>query len=374
MEDCEGSFRSIILDNGSGTCKVGFSGQSMPIVEFPTIVAEPKHKNLMTLSFQKDYFLGHEASKKRGIVAIKYPVKNGVVIDWDGMERIWEYIYRNELRVVPEQYPVLITDTPFNPKTNRERMAQIFFERFHSPGLYISLQAALAIYSNGLTTGLVLDSGDGVTHTVPIVEGYSISHAIKRMDLAGRDLTDYLIKLLRESGHNFISSSQREIARDMKEKLCYVAVDYKNKIMGKMNEKTYQLPDGQLVSLDSERLRCPELLFQPSLDGYQMPGIHESVYESIQSCDIDSRQSLYSKIVLSGGSTLFPGMRERLAREIKQLAPVSVRVDTLAPAERKYSVWKGGSLLGSLSTFQQILISKAEYDEFGPSIVHKKCP
>ncbi len=369
----------VVIDNGSGFCKAGFSGEESPRTVFASIVGRPKVPGIMIGTEKRDILIGQEAQERRGILILKHPIEQGVIQSWDDMEKVWHHTFYNELKVTPEDHNVLLTEAPLNPKNNREKITQIMFEIFNTPGMYIAIQAVMSLYSTGKTSGVVMDSGDGVSHFVPIYEGYAFPHSILRVDLAGRDLTDYLLRLLTERGLHLTSSSEKDIVRDIKEKLCYVSLDYdhelKESVKSSAVEAQYEMPDGELITIGNERFRCAEALFKPSLINKEALGLHEQVYNSIMKSEMDIRSELYSNIILSGGTTMLPGLPERLTREIQKLAPsaTSSKVKVIAMPERKYSVWIGGSILSSLSNFQVMWITKSEYDESGPQIVHRKC-
>ncbi|GBG77670.1 hypothetical protein CBR_g24116 [Chara braunii] len=385
---------AIVCDNGSGMVKAGFAGEEAPRVVFPSVVVQSKdgtEESFRVGMDLKSIFAesSDEAQSEQGGIELQYPIKNGIVTDFDLMEKIWRHTFYDELHVEPQDHPVLLTESPLNPRAHREKMIEIMFETFSVPAAYMSIQAVLSLYSTCRMTGIVVDCGDGVTHTAPIFEGYSLPHAVLRLNIGGRDLTDYMRTMLADRGYSFNSRLEFEIARAIKEKLCYVALDFQREQdpaeekLGQSHrgesssaEKTYELPDGNVVSIGSERFRCPEALFNPSLIGMECPGIHKTTFTSITKCDVDIKRVMYENVLLTGGSTMFPGMLERISKELTSMLPSTstikeVKVD--APANRKYSVWVGGSVLASLNTFQHLWITEEEYRESGPSIVHRRC-
>lgn len=190
----------------------------------------------------------------KDITSLKYPIQQGIITDWDNMEKIWDYAFHNKLNIAPNEHPLLLTEDPFNPKPNREKMFQIMFEKFNVPASYLSIPAVLSLYASGLTTGLVLDSGDDITHVFPIFEGKPLPDASVRFKVAGRNITEALVTRLAERGYSFVTTSQHEVVRDMKEKLCYVAFDYELEIKDDDIERSYMLPDGQVITVGDEWL------------------------------------------------------------------------------------------------------------------------
>ncbi|KAA0704347.1 Beta-centractin Actin-related protein 1B [Triplophysa tibetana] len=395
----------VVIDNGSGVIKAGFAGDQIPKYCFPNYVGRPKHVRVMAGALEGDMFIGPKAEEHRGLLSVRYPMEHGIVKDWNDMERIWQYVYSKEqLQTFSEEHPVLLTEAPLNPSKNRERAAEVFFETFNVPAAVylhagsaqfvsskISLQPDIMWcfrgqkhlphtemcflpdrYATGRTTGVVLDAGDGVTHAVPIYEGFAIPHSIMRVDIAGRDVSRYLRLLLRKEGYDFHTSAEFEVVRTIKERACYLSLNPQKDETLETEKAQYTLPDGSTLDIGPARFRAPELLFRPDLIGDESEGIHEVLAFAIQKSDMDLRRTLFSNIVLSGGSTLLKGFGDRLLSEVKKLAPKDVKIKISAPQERLYSTWIGGSILASLDTFKKMWVSKKEYEEDRARAIHRK--
>ncbi|KAK0626813.1 putative actin-2 protein [Immersiella caudata] len=369
----------IVLDNGSGTIRAGFAGDDVPKCVFPSFVGRPKHTRVLAGALEGDVFIGQKAATElRGLLKINYPLEHGIVTDWDDMDKIWSYVYDEGLKTLSEEHPVLLTEAPLNPRANRDMAAQYLFETYNVPALYISIQAVLSLYASGRTTGVVLDAGDGVSHAVPVFQGFTVPNSIRRIDVAGRDVTEHLQQLLRKNGYVFHTSAEKEVVRLIKESVSYVAKDPKKEEKEWAAAKTdpsklaeYVLPDGNKLKIGPERFRAPEILFNPEIIGTEYPGVHQMVVDSINRTDLDLRKDLYANIVLSGGTTLTKGFGDRLLSEIQRVAVKDMRIKIFAPPERKYSTWIGGSILGGLSTFKKMWVSLDDWHE-DPDIIHKK--
>jgi len=359
----------IIIDNGSGTCKAGFSTEETPRIVFPEVIGKPR--KVWEKELDKECYFGNEINDIRNKLSVHYPLENGIIENFKDMEAIWEYTFE-ELDVQPENHPVLLTEPPYNPKVSRESMVEIMFETFGVPSINISIQGVLALLGQGRTTGLVLDSGEGVTHTIPVFDGFGMPSGIQRLDLAGRELNTLLAKLLAQEGTCLTTTVEQHHVRMMKEKHCYVALDPAKEWAETVN---YKLPDGREVSLTDERWKCPEALFNPSIVGLESLGIGGIVWESISRCEIDTKKQIMQNIVLSGGSTVFPGFAERLTRELRGYAPTAsqANIRVVQSKDQKNAVWSGAQVFATLRSMQEEQwMTYEDYQEYGVSFIHEK--
>lgn len=355
----------------------GFAGDQSPRAVFPAIVGRCRHKGVMVGMGQKDAYVGDEAQSKRGILTLKYPLDadGGVTSNWDDQEKLWHHCFYNELRVAPEEHPVIVSEPAVNPQANREKLVQIMFETFNVPSLLLLTSVQLAMIPRGMSTGVVVEVGTNHTHVVAVIEGALVPEATLRLDVGDGDLIDYLMRIIAERGYAFTTTAEREILRDIKTKLSFVAEDYTKEMerstLSNAMEQQYELPDGQIIVLANERFRCMEPLFQPNFvgkdDQYSLPLL---VAAAISQCPRHLWTQLYGSVILAG-QYVFQGLAERLNVELQRCCPPEVQVKIHSP-ESKYDTWMGGSLFATWAASQgHVYITKAEYDVQGPAVVSK---
>jgi actin-related protein 3 len=398
----------VVIDNGTGFTKMGYAGNLEPNYIIPTVLCSADSRSVDKGIEDLDFYIGYDALNRAvGNYQVNYPMKHGLVDNWNNMERYWEQCLFKYLRCEPEDHYVLLTEPPLNPPENREYTAEIMFETFNVSGLYIAVQAVLALAASwtskkakelklsGTMSGTVIDSGDGVTHVIPVSDGYVIGSSIKHIPLAGRDITQFIQSFMREREKNIPPEDALLVAQKIKEKYCYVCSD-----IAKEFAKYDQDPKKYIehytsihkktnkewtVDVAYERFLGPELFFNPEIfsNDFTVP-LPDVVDMTIQSCPIDTRRSLYKNIVLSGGSTMFSHFGKRLHRDIKQkvdkrleksmllsksqVMPKEIEVNVITHPTQRYAVWFGGSMLGTMAEFFKVCHSKQEYDEIGPSI------
>ncbi|KAH3711718.1 actin-related protein 2 [Dreissena polymorpha] len=382
--------RVIVCDNGTGFVKVGNAGSNFPSHIFPSLVGRPIIRSAVKVNDVeiKDIMIGDEASQLRSMLEVNYPMENGIVLNWDDMQLLYDYTFGPEkMNINTRNTKILLTEPPMNPTRNREKMIEVMFEKYQFGGVYIAIQAVLTLYAQGLITGVVVDSGDGVTHICPVYEGFSLPHLTRRLDIAGRDITKYLIKLLLLRGYAFNHSADFETVRIMKEKLCYVGYDIEQEqklaLETTVLVETYELPDGRVIKVGGERFEAPEALFQPHLINVEGDGVAEMLFKAIQAADIDTRPEFYKHIVLSGGSTMYPGLPSRLERELKQLylervlkgntealSKFKIRIED--PPRRKHMVFLGGAVLADIMKDKpDFWMTREDYQEKGIKVLEK---
>ncbi|KAJ9102346.1 Actin- protein 2 [Naganishia friedmannii] len=364
----------LVVDNGTGVIFPSIVGR-------PILRAEERLDGNSSANPIKDLMIGDEASEFRQFLQVTSPMEHGIVKNWTDMQHLWDYTFHEKLKTETRGRKVLLTEPPMNPKSNRQRMCEVMFEEYGFGGVYVAIQAVLTLYAQGLATGVVVDSGDGVTHVVPVYEGFALPHLTRRLDVAGRDVTRYLIKLLLMRGYAFERTADFETVRKIKEELCYMSYDLA--LDKKLSEETtvlvenYTLPDGRVIKVGSERYEAPECMMQPHLVDVEQPGMAELLFQTIQAAAVDTRTELYKHIVLSGGSSMYPGLPSRLEKEMKQLYLTRVlggdasrlqnfKIRIEDPPRRKHMVFLGGAVLADImKNREEFWVTKAEYEEQG---------
>jgi len=395
-----------VIDNGTGYTKMGYAGNYEPNFIVPSLISTVAKKKggRKDDCEDLDFFIGQEAAVKRENYNVDYPIRHGIVSNWDNMEKYWQRCIYQYLCCDPEEHHMLLTEPPMNTPENREFTAEIMFETFNVPGLYIAVQAVLALCASLLTksgggqgggsvTGTVIDSGDGVTHIIPVVEGYCIGSCIKHIPLAGRDVTNFMVEQLRSRGEHLPPEDALDIAKYIKEAYCYVCPDlYKefNKYDSDPSRfRQYQGKNSKTkkpftIDVGYERFLGPEMFFSPEIfsSDWTEP-LPEVVDKTIQACPIDCRRPLYNYITLSGGSTMYKHFTKRLERDVKRrvkdrydytaskypdLNIKKIDVHVVTHPFQRFAVWFGGSMLASQPEFLSFFHTRADYAEKGPSI------
>ena len=280
----------IVFDNGSGYLKAGFSNKETPMCTIPALIGRPmlRFKQIVDGVVLKPLMIGDEVTPVRSLLELTYPMEEGIIKNDGDMELLWDYVLHKKLGVVKgdlKSRKLLMTEAPSNPTKNKTKMAEILFEKIGIGYFNIEPQAKMTLYSEAEETGVILDSGDGVTHVIPIAHNYLLHHQILRLDIAGRHITNYLTKLLQIKGYAFNSTADFETVRELKEKYCFVSCDIASD--RKLDQETTfynsytKLPDGRKILISSEKYEAPEILFQPHLIQNEMPGVHEMLYKSI---------------------------------------------------------------------------------------------
>ncbi len=384
--------RTVVIDAGSSAVRVGFAGDDGPnLTSFSAVVghtrqsAKKKRGGICNFRRTRSHYIGDEAQKRADLLALSYPIEGGIVTNWADMTKLWRYSFEQIGIADPEGSTVLLSQPYLKRKANRKMLLQVLFEELRTGALNVSISGVLSLYASCRTTGLVLESGDGLTQVLPIENCQLIGEAVGgggggsgRFPLAGRHLSEYLVRMLYQRDYYFDVLHHRSTVNQIKERMCSVALDFARDIKDiasttKFLEKTHKLPDGQTVKLGAERFLCPEALFEPLQVGLDEGGLQQLIYDTVMNCQGTAlRKELFANIVLSGGCTLFGGFAERIREEVISLAPMHTLVNVLAVPERKNLNWIGGSVLGSLSTFPAMCITRKEYDEVGASIIYRR--
>ena len=359
---------TVVLDIGQFSTKIGFAGEDSPSQVFLTMVGKPKYQSVSVnyeskKSSEDEIYVGDEI-QSIGLYKIFHPIEKGIIVDWTHFKIILDYIFYN-LRVDPTLVNILFAVHPLFPYKDLEKIFEVFLEQFQVMGFYPVLDSMLTLYSGGFQTGLIVEIGDSNTRIVPIYEGYKLEHAVRILDIGGRVLTRHMEHTLEAIGWSVDSSIRRELVRVLKEKACFVSLDYKEDLKrSEQYEKEYSLPDGSTISLNKERFIVPEILFKPTSQ-LEEDALHVAIMDVIEACDLDIRPDLLNNIFLSGGSSMFPNLKSRIYQELElELArrkKKSQMIRIIAPMERTFSVWIGGSILALIPEFSKNWITRAKY-------------
>ncbi|MFO8017971.1 MAG: zinc ribbon domain-containing protein [Promethearchaeia archaeon] len=312
----------IIIDVGSAYVKVGYAGDSEPRYIFPCITGTEKYQTVMVDVDARNLYVGNDAMNMRGVLKLERPIERGQIQDWNDYYEILNHIFYNLLRLESvAEYPVIYVEHPFVAKETKEYIARVLFETHSVKSLVMVPSPLLSMFSIGLTTGLVVESGDGVTWTVPIIDGQIMEQATQRLYLAGIDVNHNFKSLLMREGINLDASALEQIIQEIKEKNCYMVLDPDNPNETR-DALEYSMPDGSIIQIPNHILyEAPEVLFQPGMLGYNMKNITQATIYSLQMMEKTYWGDLLSHIVLSGGNLSYSGFTERFKQELKKSLP-----------------------------------------------------
>ena len=372
----QNKYSTVVIDAGSGLIKAGFGGEDGPRSIFNSIVGTPKQMELMVGMELQNRYVGDNAIARYEIMNFSYPIQRGEVTDWDKYENLMHYLLYSEMRVVPEEISILITEGPRTSRKNREKLTEILFETFNVKRLHIANSSMVGLYSYGKTSGLIVDSGYNVTSTVPVYEGYPLAHASLKINIGGEDLSKNLLSMITDKlDETYVDMKGRFLADDIKEKLGFILLNQDD--ADDVKDSTYELPDGKKIELGSELFKANEILFNPDEDEQKENGImslKNMVIDSINKCDNEIKNDIKENICLTGGTTLLKNFPEKLKNEISDSSE-GINFNLSAEQERLFSTWIGGSIVSSLDNFQFMWVSKKEYNDNGKSllVIDSKC-
>ena len=369
-------YSTVVIDVGSGLVKAGFGGEDGPRSIFNSIVGTPKQVGLMVGMELQERYVGDDAISKYEIMNFSYPIQRGEVTDWDKFENLMHYLLYSEMKVVPEEVSILITESPRTSRENREKLTEILFETFNVKRLHIANSSMLGLFSYGKTSGLIVDSGFNITSTVPVYEGYPLSHASIRINIGGEDLSKNLLSMIQNNlDETYIDIKGRILADDIKEKLGYLLLNPDDG--DDVKDVTYELPDGKKIALSKELYKANEILFSPNEENEKEKGllsIKNMVIDSINKCDNEIKNDIKENICLTGGTTLLKNFPEKLKNELSESSE-GTNFNLSAEQERLFSTWIGGSIVSSLDNFQFMWVNKKEYTDNGKNllVIDSKC-
>lgn len=360
----------IVVDIGSSSIKAGFGGDADNLSVVSSVVGHHK------VDREKVYF-GESVLSDSCHLSIHFPVENGIITDFYHFEELMNYIFKDELKIDPTDCSILVVEPSLNPKPNREKTIQFLFETYKFNSYYTVNQGVASLYSVGKETGLAVECGGNLTQITPVYEGHNIHHYSKCIKLAGNEMDLYMKEMINQELSDYKLSSALQICRDIKEKHSYVALDFDAELAKAKSANCisidYTMPSCTEIKLSEELFRCPEILFQPQLNGINKKGIDQEIYDTIMDCDKMIQEDMFKNIVITGGSTKIKGFVERIEKEIRAKAPESTEINVRAEKDRNYGAWNGASILSQLDYFESICITKEEYDDIGNDIVHIKC-